>query len=85
MGKNKNVARFTVKDESGKTYQLILFKELEKFSEYVNGCFGQKAYENLLDGAGAQMNIVMDIIYYPGINEYRGMKSVQYVLQHYKK
>lgn len=85
MGKNKNVARFTVKDESGKTYQLILFRELEKFSEYVNGCFGQKAYENLLDGAGAQMNIVMDIIYYPGINEYRGMKSVQYVLQYYKK
>jgi len=85
MGKNKNVARFTVKDEAGKTYPLILFKGLENFAEYVNGQFGQGSYENLLSQSKNDTNIIMDIIYYPNINEYRGMRTVQFVLQHYKK
>jgi len=87
IGKNKNMARFTVQDDTGRTYPMVLFKEYDKFAEYVTASFGSGALNKLFSPQSKEEGeaVVMDIIYYPSINEYRGNIQLQYVLQHYKK
>ncbi len=85
MGKKQNMARFTVRDENGASYELVLFRGLEKFIAYVDEKFGAGSTDHLFSGEGIKdKSLVMDIIYYPSINEFRGKNTLQFQLQDYK-
>ncbi len=85
MGKNKNMARFDVLDESGIRFQVVCFRNLDKLTEYLNQKDGKEKTECLFAGGlSPDEAVVLDVIYYPTMNEFRGKASVQYVLQDYR-
>lgn len=85
MGKNKNMARFEVLDEQNKSFVLVMFKGLEKLESYVEQKFGAGSIAGLFSEEGMKGNeIIMDIIYYPSVNEFKGRSSIQFLLQDYK-
>ncbi len=85
MGKNKNMGRFDVVDNNGYCYSMVCFRNLEKWIAYTEAKVGKKQVEQLFS-TGLHQNdaIIMDVIYYPNINEFRGKTSVQFILQDYK-
>lgn len=84
MGKNRNMARFQVKDEQGENYTLLLFRGLDRFNEYVSEKYGAKACDSLFQGNHASDEINLDVIYYPSINEYHGKIDIQFIMQDYR-
>lgn len=85
MGKQKNMARFLVQDEQEREYTLVLFRRLEQFMDCVNEKYGSHAVEELFSESGiTDSRMKLDIIYYPSINEFRGRRSIQFLLQDFK-
>ena len=85
MGKNRNMARFDVMDENGMRFTMVCFRNLEKFVEYLEQKVGKEKTERLFaNGLYPDEGILLDVIYYPNINEFRGKTSVQYILQDYR-
>ena len=82
LGKNKNVLKLQVKDLHGTRMDAMYFGDVNTFVEYVREKFGDIACECLLRGHGH--GIVMAFTYYPDINEYRGVRTPQIVIQNYK-
>ena len=82
MGKNKNMAKFSVADEEGKRFTMILFRDLEKFLETVEQKYGGKVLQDFM-GNRAGAAVKMNVIYYPSINEFRGAQELQFVIQHW--
>ena len=85
MGKNKNMARFDVLDENGLRFNVVCFRNLDKLTEYLHQKVGRETTERLFaGGVYPDEAVVLDVIYYPSINEFRGKTSVQYILQDYR-
>lgn len=85
MGKNNNMARFDVTDDTGMRFGVVCFRNLDKLKEYLVKKEGSEKAEKLFTtGLHPQDAILLDVIYYPNINEFRGRKTVQYILQDYK-
>ena len=85
MGKNKNMARFDVVDENGMRYTMVCFRNLDKLTEYLDQKEGKEKKDRLFAGGlYPEEAVLLDVIYYPNINEFRGKTSVQYILQDYR-
>ena len=85
MGKNRNMARFEVLDEQQKKYTMVMFRDVERFEAYADEKYGQGTAALLFSSEGMKENtLLMDIIYYPSINEFRGKSTIQFLLQDYK-
>lgn len=85
MGKNKNMARFEVEDETGMRFSMVCFRNLDKLTGYLWEKAGKEQTERLFAGGlYPEEGILLDVIYYPNINEFRGKTSVQYILQDYR-
>ena len=82
MGKNSNMAKFVAEDEEGNRFSLILFRHLEQFLEDVERKYGKKAVMEL-QNQKSRGNILMNIIYYPSINEYMGKQEIQFIIQNW--
>lgn len=86
FGANRNVGKYTVADEGGKKYEMIYFGDIEAFDAYVAEKYGAAAVDNLYH-RGTQTaagDIVLSVVYYPDINEYRGNVSLQMVMKYYQ-
>lgn len=81
LGKNNNVGKYRVADESGREYDMMYFGDLEQWHTFLTEHFGQEETDRLY-GAGSSA-IVISVIYYPEINVYRGIESLQMVMQDY--
>lgn len=81
LGKNGNVGKYRVADEGGREYDMMYFGDLEKWHGFLAEHFGQEELDRLY-GAGSGA-IVISVIYYPEINVYRGVESLQMVMQDY--
>lgn len=85
MGKKQNMARFEVIDEQKKKYTLVMFRGVERLEAYVDEKFGEGTSRQLFSPEGVVGDaVVMDIIYYPSLNEFRGRSTIQFLLQDYK-
>ena len=90
LGANRNVGKYTVADEDGRRYELIYFGDLEEFHEYVSAKYGAEALDRLYrtragQDYGMQIEpIVLSVVYYPDVNEYRGNVSLQMVMKYYQ-
>ena len=80
MGKLKNMAKFTVEDEWGGRYSLVLFRNLEEFLKDVENKYGASVLETFMK-QNRNCGIQMNVIYYPSINEYMGRCEIQYIMQ----
>ena len=82
MGQNQNMCKLNVDDGSGKIVEALVFQSIfPGFMEYITEKFGEEQVRK------AKMSIPNDIelslIYYPDINEYRGVESVQIIINNY--
>lgn len=86
MGKNANVAKFHVKDQEGRYYEAILFSQIDKFKECVDDKYGYGQADALLGLSVMPVaeSIVLDVIYYPSVNEYKGRKTIQFTIQKFR-
>lgn len=85
MGKNQDMARFEVLDEEYRPFTLVMFRGLEKFEAYVDKKFGTGITSQLFSQEGINGEpLIMDIIYYPSLNDFRGRSTIQFLLQDYK-
>lgn len=82
MGKNGNMAKFSVEDEQGKRFVLVCFRHLEKFLEEVEKKYGRKTLDLFLS-QNKNSGVRMNVIYYPSLNEYMGKREIQYVMQNW--
>ena len=93
MGKNRNVVKFVVADEQGRRYELVYFGDLPGFFTFVEEKFGQAASRRLQGEETAErqengmitddIQVKLSVAYYPSINEFRGRRSLQFVMQNY--
>lgn len=81
LGKNRNVGKYRVADENGREYDMMYFGDLEQWHAFLTDHFGQEETDRLYGGGSAR--IVISVIYYPDINVYRGVESLQMVMQDY--
>ena len=82
VGKNKDVAIFTVQEPSlgNRTYKLKLFRHLTEFHAYLDETYGPGTSERLYRGGGVRLKVA----YYPDLNEFRGERNVEFVMTDYQ-
>lgn len=83
MGKNKNVGKYRIADETGNTYDMIYFGDLDGFNGFLAEKFGRRAKERLYESGLNVGEMPISIAYYPDINSYRGRETIQIVMQYY--
>lgn len=83
IGKNKNMARLTVKTQnSNRIFTAMLFREFETFEELIRTKYGEEALIRLYEGTAE--NVYLDMIFYPNVNEFNGNTTIQFVIQHFR-
>ena len=82
MGKNNDMARFRAKTPSGRSVELLLFRNTDSFFEKMDSKYGEGTAERLKEGS--VQNVLMDIIYYPSVNEYQGSRSIQFIINDFR-
>lgn len=80
MGKNRNAARFTALDDRGNTQALIYFGDVDALENFMKERSREDA-ERLFSGGRAEFPLT--ITYYPRINEFRGKRSIEFVITDY--
>ena len=82
IGKNKNVLKARVLDGSGMILEALCFGDIEEWKRYTIEKYSEKALEDLM--MGKENPVEFALTYYPGVNEFRGKKTLQIVIQNYK-
>lgn len=81
LGKDKNVLK--LKLTNGNLYiDGIYFGDIKSFEDSIKEYYGDEEYDKLFNGC--QNDVKLDLVYYPDINEYRGNKKIQLVIQNYR-
>ena len=83
LGKNANVGKYEVCDTNGVHYEAIYFGDLEAFDAYIDDKYGFGTAKRLYNGT-AGTDIKLHVAYYPDINEFRGIESLQMVMKYYQ-
>lgn len=82
LGKNKNVLKLNITNQYNKTMDAMYFGDIEEFESYIIDKYTEdelnKAYSGVIN------DIRLSLVYYPAINEYNGMKSLQITIQDYQ-
>lgn len=73
MGKNRNVLRLSLVTASGKPVSGIYFGDVDRFNAYIEEKFGKGAED-----------ICLSMVYFPKINNYRGIEELQFEIQYYQ-
>lgn len=84
IGKNNRVMNFVVEDEYGQRFKMTYFSEHEIFDAYIIEEFGAEALDNLYKAEGNR-EVVLSVVYYPDLNEFRGRSEVQYIMNAYSR
>lgn len=82
LGKNRNVLKFKLKTKFNKTIDAIYFGDIYEFEERISNKYGNQELQKLYDGA--YNDVMMDLVFYPSINEYNGNTNIQIVVQSYR-
>lgn len=81
IGVNKNVVKLSLKAKN-KIYNGILFRNIDNFFAYIQKKYGQDAVESILHGGNIEVSL--DFIFYPDLNEYRNQQNIQIVIENYR-
>lgn len=82
LGKNRNVIKLQVLGATGTVMEAMYFGDVERFQEYLREKFGHTETEKLFQGR--ENAVTLSLAYYPGINEFRGNRTLQIVIQSYQ-
>lgn len=82
LGRNANVLKFRVQNKAGCVLDAMYFGEVDAMKDYLTGKYGAHKIQELFWGRGN--GVLLDLTYYPSVNEYMGRKSLQIVIKNYK-
>lgn len=80
MGKERNVVKLSLEDKDGCISEGIYF-QAQEFEQNMIQWFGQEEYDKLLHGW--LNNVILNIVYYPTINEFQGKRTIQMQVKRY--
>ena len=84
IGRNRNVLKMLVQNASGCTIGSPGISGIfPGFEDYIRENFGPAELELLLQGRPS--SVVLSMTYYPSVNEFRGNKTLQIVIQNYQR
>ena len=75
VGRNRNVLQMQVENMAGTRMDAVYFGEIDAFDSLVEERYGGKALNDLYEGLPNP--VVLGLAYYPTVNEYRGIRSIQ--------
>lgn len=78
IGKKRNMLKLLVRDGSGVSMEALYFGDAEEFLGLAADRYGREPAERLLQGKAS--GIRFSLAFYPGINEYRGNRTLQIVI-----
>ena len=81
IGKERRFFRLSVMNRSGSVIDALYFNDGEQFAADLREYFGEKAWNDALLGHPNPIELML--AYYPGVNEYQGMKNLQIIISHY--
>ena len=81
LGKNRNAMKLTVRNDAGCQMEAMYFGDIDRFDRYVTEEFGADQLEAMYAGRSNQIDL--GFVYYPSVNEFRGARTLQIVVQHY--
>ena len=82
IGKNRNVLKMQVKNGNGCVMEALYFGDIDRFRAYVEQKFGMEEAEKMFLGRSSGVRLSMT--YYPSVNEFRGNRTLQIVIQNYQ-
>ncbi|MCR5580233.1 MAG: single-stranded-DNA-specific exonuclease RecJ [Pseudobutyrivibrio sp.] len=82
IGKEGQYLRLTVGTENGGSLTGLMFRNVDEFERAIVDKYGDSAFNGLF--AGKSTGVQMDIVYEPSINEFRGNRSVQIMIEYFK-
>lgn len=77
-GKNKNVLRMKVANDSGAVMDAVCFRDIEELEQLIRDEWGEEELDRLY--AGRENNIDLGLAYYPAVDEYGGFRSMQMII-----
>ena len=83
LGKNRNVGKYRIADEEGRSYEMIYFGDLEEFDLFLSQRFGRDTASAVYEGGIRPGRAVTSMAYYPDINSFGGRETLQFVMQYY--
>jgi single-stranded-DNA-specific exonuclease len=82
LGRERSVLKLLIESEDGCRMEALLFHEKDAFLEELEHCYGAEAAARLYGGYDAAENpTCMSMVYEPSINDYRGVQTIQVVIQ----
>ena len=82
IGKNRNVLKLALLTSYGTKVSAIYFGDIEEFQKYICDKWGEEQWNYAL--SGTENNIRLSIIYFPKINTYRDVDSLQIEIKSYQ-
>ena len=82
IGKNQNMLKMLVKDETGTAIEALYFGDAQKLLDTISQKYGKEQTEKIF--TRQCRGIKMSFTYYPGINEYKGKKTPQIIITHFQ-
>ncbi len=82
MGKAGQYLRLNLQTENGGNMTGLMFRGVEEFENNIIEKYDEETWQNLFSGKAD--GTVIDIIYEPSINEYRGTRSLQVIIENFK-
>lgn len=82
VGRNQNVLKLSLVAEDGSSVSAVYFGDVEGWKEYYSQKFGAAEVERAL--RGQENAIRMSVVYYPEVNTWQGMESVQLIIRNYQ-
>lgn len=81
LGKNRNVLKFQVLNQSGTVMDAMYFGDVQQMLGSLEAEYGPSEVEKMLQTR--ENRIFLTVTYYPTINEFRDKRSIQIVIQNY--
>ncbi len=84
IGKNKNVLKMTVVDDecTSARFTAMIFQNVDGFEQTVIQKYGEDGLRALYGGFSSP--VYLDFVFYPDINEYNGIQTIQLMVQNYR-
>ncbi len=82
LGAKKNVLKLSLISSRGQRMEGIIFNDIQSCLDDVKSKYGEVQLNNMLNGI--ENNILVDILYYPDVNEYNGNVSLQVIIKNYR-
>ncbi len=81
IGKNKNGMKLYVRNKAGAAIEALYFGDIPKLQQFLVKEYGKEQVDRMY--RGLENTIDVAFTYYPSLNEFRGVRTMQIVIQNY--